>query len=241
MRASILLRRTEDWGQWELDDYLAYIPTAGLSNDTQQIEFFLYNVERWSQMMRPSYTQLREKIAAIARKNWARLQNIDFIYNDCNDLPPDLIVFPVDDDDWFNPEVVPTVMKVFEENPHLDMVYWDNWQYQFTNWGENYRIFTEGPVGSNGYAVRGGLPLKYYGNHMELHDIDPAKKHFIPDKALSIYFCHPASLWQTLHYRIFDINLTRTPRPPILDWAAAEIESAYSLMASIERLPMTLV
>ena len=234
MRATILLRRTEDWDQWELEDYLDYIPTANFTSDPEKIEMLLYNVKRWSQVLRPPFTTLRGRIAALARKNWARLDDIDFIYNDCNNLPSDLIVFPVDDDDWFNPEIVSTVMPVFEANPHLDMVYWDNWQYQLSCWGESYRIFTEGPVGSNGYAIRGGLPIRYYGNHMELHDFPEDKKRFIPDKALSVWFCHPASLWQTFHARSFEINLKRTPRPPILDWAAGEIEAAYSLIASME-------
>jgi len=236
MRATILLRRTEDWEQWSLDEYLEYLPTANLTTDPNQLELLVWNVKRWSQIWRPSFTALRGRITAIARKNWARLDNIDFIYNDCNNLPSDLIVFPVDDDDWFNPDVVPTVMRVFEENPHLDVVHWDNWQYQFTPEGEQYKVFTEGPMGSNGYALRGGLPIRYYINHMELHDVDPAKKHFIPGKALSIWFCHPASSWQSMHVRNFDINLKRAPRPPILDWAAGEIESAYSLISSIESI-----
>lgn len=236
----ILLADTEDWGSFgeDVEGYLEEVAHRILSFLPQtEKDMFANNVRRWSQIARPSYMQFRQVVKDIAFKNHARLGIPKEHSRFHNKMTRDQIAFITDDDDWFNPEVVPTVAAVFEEHPEVEAVHWDTWQYDVSNFRENFHTYNMSRVGSNGFAIRGGnSPWLYtWGAHRKVETwLPPEKKFYLPYKALSVWNIHPGSFWQRTHFPLADgfHKVERSPRPAILDWAAEEIEAMYALLKS---------
>jgi hypothetical protein len=63
----------------------------------------------WERIFTLSYTEYRGRLAAIARRNWARIEGLDSIVNLVTREPESLggeLLLPIDDDDWLHPEIV---------------------------------------------------------------------------------------------------------------------------------------
>lgn len=235
MKYSLLLRRTEDWAKWSDEDYLAYVPGAMNHLTPAETNMFVENVKKWNQIYHSSFTQFRSGVADIATKNRAR---IDLPTHHCQyvDLPQDTVYLPIDDDDWFNPSLLSFVMPIFESNPDIDVVFWDCWQYQTMSFRENYRIWEYGLVGTNCYAIRGGLEHYYYWNHMRLAEYDRSKMVKLSQPGLSVYVNHPASFWMNYNFPLQEISLDRSPRPTELAWASLEIEELFALIKTLHKI-----
>lgn len=86
----IQVRRTLDWA-----DEAAV--QAGLINK------FRPKVETWNATFNLPYHRFRVRLKEIAQLSWSRVENARVAA--LRDVPPEAIVVPVDDDDWFSPEL----------------------------------------------------------------------------------------------------------------------------------------
>ena len=87
----IKLRGTLDWGDRAAVE-------AGL------IEKFRPKVETWNATFNIPYHEFRQRLKAIAQSSLKRVENARFATDDA--VPPGALLVPVDDDDWFAPDLV---------------------------------------------------------------------------------------------------------------------------------------
>lgn len=237
----ILLVDTEDWYGFgdDIEGYLKHAQSKVLDySSIEEQELFKNNVRLWSNIVNSSYMNFRGKIKDIAISNHKRmgLEIHPAIFH--KQMTRDQFALITDDDDFFNPELIDIVNLTFENNPDIEVVYWDSWQYKTVYLKEEFCIFDLHQVGSNSFAIRGGNShwLYTWGAHNKINDwIPPEKKVFIPNKALSLWNIHPASFWQRTHYEILKdfYKLNRSLKPEILNWANDDIDLIYKSITEL--------
>jgi hypothetical protein len=244
MKCVIHVPYTEDWASFTLEGYLAHLPSRFFHHNRTaearvKLERFIRQVRLWSDYYNIPYTAYRQKLKDITEKNWSRLE-CKRVICDTSALTKDDIVLVCDDDDWLNPAVIPVVEKIFSERADIDVVHWDAWQYRTSWFFEECVIFKDVLFGSNSFAVRGGLNQQYYsaGAHNYLEwGMDKSRVLFLPNVSYSVWNIHLGTFSVLsefpLHDHIFTVH--RRPRPAILDWAAEEIESMYSVVTSMTK------
>jgi hypothetical protein len=91
----IVVRRTTDWtdeaGAW------AQLPYG-----------FALLVDLWNDTFEMSYFHFRQRLKEIAQANLARVEGA--VTAALEDVPPGALIAPVDDDDWFSPELTKVVL-----------------------------------------------------------------------------------------------------------------------------------
>lgn len=240
MEVVVHLADTEEWSSLDdVESYLEYIIARGICwAKKEEEELFKNNVRRWSEQYRPSYTMYRHLFKEVCIKNHARL-NLPIKVRCANAFTSDQIVLITDDDDIFNPCVVDEVSKAFEENPHIDMVYWDTWLNLMLAPKQGFEVYKCSKIGSNGMAVRGGLsPWLYtWGAHIKAETWIPEDKKVYLPKPLSLWNIHPASFYQRSNNPLpEDFNiLEKTEAPPEIEWAKEYIDKLYDVLASVTR------
>ena len=60
-------------------------------------------VELWNHIFKVSYAAFRHRMTQIAQQNWSRVEQAQVTA--LEQIPPGALVAPVDDDDWFSPEL----------------------------------------------------------------------------------------------------------------------------------------
>jgi hypothetical protein len=65
---------------------------------------FRCKLETWDETFALSYARFRSRLCAIARQNLAAVEEAE--WGALEDAPPDALLVPVDDDDWFAPDLV---------------------------------------------------------------------------------------------------------------------------------------
>jgi hypothetical protein len=60
-------------------------------------------VELWNATFQLTYAAFRHRMTQIARENWSRVEHAQLTPRE--QIPPGALVAPVDDDDWFSPEM----------------------------------------------------------------------------------------------------------------------------------------
>jgi hypothetical protein len=86
----ILVRRTTDWEREDV--VLAQLPAE-----------FVSKVEAWNAVFTIPYHVFRHRLKRIAQLNLSRVENA--IVARFEEIPPGALVVPVDDDDWFSPDL----------------------------------------------------------------------------------------------------------------------------------------
>lgn len=107
MQVYICLRETLDWENEAAVD-------AGL------VDRFRPQVETWNGTFNIPYHQFRHRLKVIAQRNLSRVEGVRCVR--LEELPPDGLVVPVDDDDWFSPEVANRLREAFD--PSIQAYYW---------------------------------------------------------------------------------------------------------------------
>lgn len=240
MKCVLKIPLTEDWDRFpDLQSFLSHVPKRfPMAHDSGKLDLFLENVGRWSDLYDTSYTAYRHQLKQISLKNWDRLP-CEKTHLDPWTQDGDTAFLVMDDDDWFNPAVVEEVERAFTDNPDLEIVWWDAWQYRQANGVEEYLIHKPGKVGSNSFAIRGGFAPKYYisGAHAQINKYwDKETILYLPDRCLSLWNIHPASVSFMSRYPVRDDfhKVGRAERPAQVDWAAEEIEALYALTTSMK-------
>jgi hypothetical protein len=140
----ICVRRTLPWH----DEAAA---TAGLAPRLRP------RLELWNATFHLSYLEFRHRLTLISRENWSRVE--DARVTPQNEIPPGALVVPVDDDDWFSPELGRRLLA--EQDPSLHGYHWNRYILEPPRhgrrwpWARRRRAADTSPYtcGSNNYAI----------------------------------------------------------------------------------------
>ena len=141
----ICVRRTLPW-----DDEAAV--AAALAPEMRS------RVELWNATFKLRYAAFRFRLTQIARRNWSRIQSAKL--TPLGEIPPGALVVPVDDDDWFSPEIGSRLLA--ERDPSLHGYHWNRyileaprrsrrWPFARRRRAADTSRYT---CGSNNYAIR---------------------------------------------------------------------------------------
>jgi hypothetical protein len=139
----LCVRRTLDWQDRAAVD-------AGLD------EGFRPKVETWNETFNVPYHEFRQRLKVIAQLNLNRVENARCV--SLQEVPPGGLVAPVDDDDWFSPELANRLPE--ELDPSLQGYYWTRHilepQHQLRRVRGWLRELVTGEIifATNNYAVR---------------------------------------------------------------------------------------
>lgn len=79
--------------------------------------------ELWNATFNLGYAAFRLRLSRIARENWSRIENGKL--TPLEEIPPGALVAPVDDDDWFSPEI--GIRLLAEREPSLHGYHWNRY------------------------------------------------------------------------------------------------------------------
>ena len=175
----ICVRHTLDWGN-------------KAAVDAELIESFRPKVERWNATFNMPYHEFRRRLKVIAQLSLDRVEGAQ--RGSVETAPPGALLVPVDDDDWFSPDLANRLREEFD--PSISCYYW---MRHILEPGRHLRRikgllkeFVTGEVifASNNYAIRNVADLaRLTGPHMEAHrhfQATPEQVRYLP-AALSMH------------------------------------------------------
>jgi hypothetical protein len=175
----ICVRRTLDWGNKAAVD-------AGL------IETFRPKVELWNATFTIPYHEFRQRLKSIAELSLDRVEGAQRASVEA--APPGALLVPVDDDDWFSPDLANRLREEFD--PSISCYYWSR---HILEPGRHVRRFKgllkefltgEVIFATNNYAIRNiGDLASVTGPHMQAwrhFQATPEQVKYLP-AALSIH------------------------------------------------------
>jgi hypothetical protein len=131
----LYVRTNVDWGSMTEENFLRqeqFSNSVRALSDAQK-EGFLQAIRLWNRTFGMSYFAYRQRLKEIAELNWTRVRNLDLVVR-----RPDLItildgldryvVLPVDDDDWFHPDVANVLRRRWQ--PDIDAFHWPDGLYR---------------------------------------------------------------------------------------------------------------
>jgi hypothetical protein len=239
----VWIRRTLDW-----TDEAAFCAQLSFS--------FRPRVALWDEVFDLPYHRFRAELRRIAADNHARIDGVRVVV-DWAEIPDGALVLPVDDDEWFAPDVGHVLRA--DEAPDLLGLYWKasflevpfHFRHQL---GVLWRSLLDDPprpfvLTTNNYALRRRDELRpLLASHVRasawLRATDPARVRRIP-RRLSLmnrtlasqttlrmlpWNTRRTSLVRKYHrYRV----LYRHELPSGLEWAAPSVARMNALMASL--------
>jgi len=232
----ICLRPTLDWG----DEAAVH---AGLDPE------FRPKMEAWDATFSLPYARFRQRLTEIARENWSRVRDARVVGLD--DVPDGCLAVPVDDDDWFAPDLVARLRVALDGRPRG--LLWTRWILEARPWGlrrlRGRRAEERFTCGSNNYAVVTGgtwtIALPGHGKASRQFDAHPDRVRRI-DARLSVQNRNLSSQtvlgWRTgiiprsrlrRRYRRYRRLYDPTALPPDLAWAQPCVEAMAGLMADL--------
>jgi len=175
----ICVRRTLDWG-------------SKAAVDAELIESFRPKVELWNATFNIPFHEFRRRLKVIAELNLERVENAQRA--SVKAAPPGALLVPVDDDDWFSPDLANRLLDEFD--PSISCYYWSR---HILEPGRHVRRikgllkeFLTGEVifATNNYAIRNvGDLADLTGPHMLAHrhfQATPEQVKYLP-AALSMH------------------------------------------------------
>ena len=115
-------------------------------------------VEMWNAIFDLRYARFRVRLMEIAQLNLGRVENAKVAR--LEEVPPGALVVPVDDDDWFSPELAHRLLA--EGRPNAQGFHWNRYNLEpprrkrSWSWTHRRRTRDTSPhtCGTNNYAVR---------------------------------------------------------------------------------------
>lgn len=222
--------------------------TARLAPELRQ------KVALWNQTFSLSYAGFRVQLTEIAQRNWSRVEGAKLVRRD--ELAPGALFVPVDDDDWFAPDLAQRLLAVDAEP--FQGLHWSRYILELPRrrrrfaWRRSRRAPDTSPYtcGSNNYAIR-NLPELAQGitNHVwasEYFDAHPSRLKRV-DASLSVQNRNLASRSGLGGHRQPEISRAalierfrrhrtlydRLRLPPEVAWAQPCVAEMAELMRSI--------
>lgn len=122
MNIVVYVRSDVDWTHLNEDNFMRQEGTApGVSKE--YLEKFLVGIKLWNQLYDMSFFEYRRGLRDIAAMNLDRMINLDAVVRDFSVLQrmdwtsKPTWVIPVDDDDWFHPELT-YILDAHDPNEH---------------------------------------------------------------------------------------------------------------------------
>jgi len=242
----ICVRATLDW-----QDEAAVV--AGL------VDRFRPKYELWNARFSVPYHLFRHRVTEIARENLRRVEGARVVGPDA--VPPGALVVPVDDDDWFHPDLARHLREAWE--PGKRGYFWQRRALEAPpvrnplRWlpprgrrllrQADHSVYT---CGTNNYAVVNvppwGEQIASHSQASALFDAHPESVKHIP-RALSLHNRNfaswtvlgvhdgPASWWRIRRrFRRYRQLYRRTRLPAELAWANAYFERMEALMDELK-------
>jgi len=229
---------------------------------TDRLEKLIRSVRMWNDVFPVSYFEYRQRLREIAELNWLRMRGICVVireqqFHSLFDQWGQCIVLPVDEDDWFHPDLAERLPQLFD--PAVDVYHWDDFLYRpvpFLGQEPDHEPIRRrkwaSSFGTNSYAIastslRKLTPvlrqqvLLHHEAAGELFCRPGFRRHYI-DECLSLSHKSPAS---TLHMEHFESQASLTdwpfylsrrlePIPADLQWAADSIGQAERLLGRLD-------
>src|SRR5689334_16033614 len=95
----VVIRKTLDWSDEAAVE-------AGLRADLRP------KVATWDATFRMPYREFRQRVKEIARENLARVEGV--VVAPIEEVPPGALMMPVDDDDWYAPDVATRLREGYD-------------------------------------------------------------------------------------------------------------------------------
>ena len=242
MRVILCLRFTRDWKNIDINNLLDQ------SNPFYKCYNFFKNIKIWKRHINPNYFEYRAKLKDIAMSQWT-LPWFDYNDNFLENLNDDDIVVPIEDDDWFHPDIEKFLIK---NSKNYDYGCWNaivnNTSNEF-NIHDWHRFHDE--ICTNSYSFR--VSFLRSQNQELVNDL--IKNHYTTlniaksmnlkimdcrDSIMSVYNRHPGSHSILNHivreegfFSLFPKNKPMAV-PHCYKWAASGIELVRDLICSLE-------
>jgi len=264
----LFVRTNIDWKNLDLDAF------SSMNSGTDEARSIAVNVrakmstaiEQWESSFDFSFFEYRQRLKEIAEANWARLDRVHAIIKGDSMLPviwdmDDSIVIPVDDDDWFAPELSTRLLEresQLESRFESPPVYrWEFGQFDVVGadkkgrpkWDHHQE---ETPFGTNGYALS-SLALSALGppsqrralvTHFAAHRLLEPLNHTIVNlpEILSVSFKTFGSQMvlrrfshDQLQARALELATQRLFVPAAIRWAKDSLQALHQLNRQLAR------
>lgn len=235
----IYLRKTQDWRKERHFKMPGYLKQFGEKPDEL--------IRIWNKAFAIDYFEFRARLKEIAISNWRLPFITGPIEKLFHKLDDNQLILPVDDDDWFHPD-----LKEILQDKKEEFIYWEEIE-NFSTF-----VYTAGPrsrflkhPGSNAYAVRVSFLKKLPRNELlgmlQNHSLslDIANRHdaSVSENLDFHYSCHnrhPASassFWDIHDYLDIRKLLPRkfNPLPFQYKWMWEEQRQLFKLVESLRR------
>ena len=140
-------------------------------------------VALWNECFNLRYAAFRVRLAQIAQRNWSQIENAKLTPRE--EIAPGALLVPVDDDDWFSPELAQQLLP--HADARLEGLHWNRYILELPRrgrrfaWGRARRAAdtSRHTCGSNNYSIR-NLPAfdRAITNHVwasEYFDAHPSR------------------------------------------------------------------
>lgn len=129
------VRTNIDWGAMTEDGFLQQerLSTSTSVMSAEQRQGFLTAIRLWNRTFSMSYFEYRQRLKEIAELSWTRIRNLDLVLRRPDlsailDSLDEYIVLPVDDDDWFHPDIADVLRRRWR--PSVDAFHWPDGLYR---------------------------------------------------------------------------------------------------------------
>lgn len=230
MKFRIVLRKTEDWGKLNIEEFLRRKShhTMGFPEWKKR---YLRIVRQW-EYLNLNYFQYRYMLKEMIMARW----NIPWV--DCVDAlsikEDNVILLPTDDDDCYHPDIIDMISESFKD-PKVNLVWWKTYLHNVLNGVEKYIPEIElypGCVSSNGYAVRASAATRgSLANHTRAHETKGESvflDEFLGYRTIHLAGIHNSKTMVGLLYSLGG-NIERTEKPKEVEWAFELMDEFYEL------------
>jgi hypothetical protein len=219
MKFILLVRASVPWDQLTISNY----KEKGGFFAGSWMEVVDKSIERWDKVFQLSLFEYRHRVSQIAKTNWENIDGLhDIIYSDgtqsktikiINQIKKqkDSIIIPVDDDDWFAPNIIKELLP----HTHRPIIHW------------NQAIYDPYDPFKGSYQVRNSRAYQFYTNNFAFNS-------FIYD-----FGTRYDKIEMSLNHLYFDRNITDEKFAPLrCNWITINknLSIANRTMASLSKL-----
>lgn len=162
----LYVRTNVDWGSMTEETFLNQEShhRAARPIPVSEKRQLLERIRLWNRTFPVTYFQYRQRLKEIAEFNWSRLTDIDLVIRHPELISllerlDEFLVLPVDDDDWFHPQIARTLQA--RCGTETDALHWTSGAYdsvprqrQFgKGWGRLRFWEAAGTFATNNYAI----------------------------------------------------------------------------------------
>jgi SAM-dependent methyltransferase len=164
----LYIRTNLDWGSLTEENFLRQeeYSNSARAMSADQKQAFLKAIRLWNRTFSLSYFTYRQRLKEIAELSWTRIRDLDLIVRRQDlftvlDHLDQFIVLPVDDDDWFHPDIANVLRQHWRDD--VDAFHWPDGLYRSVPFQDRFQQTMSqerlvlrhwpGDFATNGYAL----------------------------------------------------------------------------------------